>query len=70
MPFYDYVRVRAKGDVNGPKFSVIASSADESVYDLLDEPATDSAGTPLPAEYPEPAPTLIGQKAKNDKEND
>lgn len=72
----DYVRVT---DEVKPRreYSIVRSAYDPEIHQLLDKPATESDGTPLPPKYApeslsspvEPATTQSGQKAEPKKES-
>lgn len=80
MPDHDYLRVKQKG--TGTELSILRHMYDfaPDAYDLLDKPATNAGGDPLPmkprtsvakkaAEKKDSASTQTGQSADTEKES-
>jgi hypothetical protein len=68
MSFPTYVRVT---DEVKPRreYSVVESAVDPEVHKVLDKPATEADGTPLPPKYTPESLAGSGQKATEKKES-
>ena len=63
----EFIRVRVK-DTGTEQTIAKPSALDEEAFELLDEPATDHNGRPVPPKFP--AKKKNGHQAATEKEND
>lgn len=49
----EFVRIR---DQHGNRYTVLEREAANDAFEVIDEPAVDHNGSPLPIQYPTPAP--------------
>lgn len=64
----DFVRVRFK-DSGTVQTIAKPAAVDENLFEVLDEPAADGNGRPLPPKFPEKKDKSTGQKAATVKES-